>query len=117
MKTLDDLFYEVEDLCARFFKDWKEADAAALGLDPRAHYGTLYYSRDGIAVDGNTRSLDYYGGFEYVKGDDRKEIGPWTVYLSSSKRIRGHLQRVLDPEEARDLLEEYDEWEECGDHE
>ena len=106
MKTLDDLFYEVEHLCVSFFKDWEVCTAAELGLDPRAYYGTLYYSRDGIAIKGNTRSLDYYGGFEYVEGDDRKEIGSWTVYLSSSERVRRHLEQVLlDPEEARDILE------------
>lgn len=111
VEDLDDLFYRVEGLTQNFFATWDRCSAAELGLDPRSHYGALYYSRAGVAVQGSTRSLDYYGGFEYVTGDDRKEIGPWTVYLSSSERVRRHLQRVLDPEEARDLLEEYGEYE------
>ena len=114
---IDTLFYKVEALCEEYFRSWEEASAETIGLDPRSHYGSLLYSREGIAVQGSTRSLDYYGGFEYVSGDDRREIGDWTVYLSSSSRIRRCLQRVLEPEVARDLLEEYDEWEEYGDDE
>ena len=108
---IDTLFYKVEALCEDYFRSWEEASAEKLGLDPRSHYGSLLYSREGIAVQGSTRSLDYYGGFEYVKGDDRRQIGDWMIYLSSCRRVRGHLQRVLEEDEARSLRAEYGEYE------
>ena len=111
VEDLDDLFYRVERLTQNFFATWDRCSAAELGLDRRSHYDSLYYSRDGIAVQGSTRSLDYYGGFEYVKGVDRRQIGDWMIYLSSCRRVRGHLQRVLEEDEARSLRAEYGEYE------
>jgi hypothetical protein len=44
--------------------------------------GRLYVNRDDrVIASNNVRSLDYYGGFEYIKeGEGRTTIGDWTFY-------------------------------------
>ena len=49
---VEDLFYRVERLTQNFFATWETTTAEGLGLDRRSHYDSLYYSRDGIAVQG-----------------------------------------------------------------
>ncbi len=75
----------------------KEHNAVGCGLDPRAYYGKMWVSEAWIAVNTATRSLDYYGGFEYVTGEDRKVIGDWTFYMATCERVRGHIGRA-EPE-------------------
>ena len=46
------------------------------------------------------RTLDYYGGFEYVHKYYRREVGDYVFYLAEDDRVRGHIERfmVIDEE-------------------
>ena len=109
MNTLDELNETIEQAV---MANSLATTAVQLGLDPRSHYRPMYASADGIAVDGETRTLNYYGGFEYVDADHVKKYGKWTVYTSECERVRGHLYRVLSPEDVKDLRREYADYDE-----
>jgi hypothetical protein len=73
--------------------------ANQLGLDPRC--GKLFVSPDCIGVyKGNDRTLQYYGGFEYVDIDYRYEFGDYVFYSSHDNRVQGHLDQYLNKVEA-----------------
>ena len=68
-------------------------------LDSRAGY-TLFINEDYIAVSkSNRRSLDYYGGFEYVDEEHVTVLGDYVFYSSDDERVQGHLDVFFNPEE------------------
>lgn len=70
-----------------------------IGLDPRSAY-TLYVSGEAIAVrNTDDRTLQYYGGFEYVDKEYRKELGDYVFYLADDDRVAGHISRYFDRDE------------------
>jgi len=70
-----------------------------IGLDPRSAY-TLYISGEAIAVPkSQDRTLQYYGGFEYVDTEFRKELGDYVFYLADDDRVAGHIERYFDKDE------------------
>ena len=109
LTDLDDLNEQIETTIMR---NSKSRTAKELGLDPRSYYGPMYVSADGIAVEGVVRTLNYYGGFEYVDAEHVRKYGNWTLYTSECRRVRGHLYRVLSPEDVKDLRREYAEYDE-----
>jgi hypothetical protein len=58
-----------------------------LDLDPRA--GSVWVDVDnGYIIAGTSkRSLDYYGGFEYVDVDNVIEFGRWKIYQGYDERV------------------------------
>jgi hypothetical protein len=79
----DQIFSHVED-------NMKKVKAAELGLDPRC--GSLYVDDECIGVDAsNDRSLQYYGGFEYVDKEYRTEIGGYVFYNRDDSRVADHM--------------------------
>jgi hypothetical protein len=81
-----------------------EVTAEQLGLDKRAFWGYAYIDETAVVViKEQTRTLDYYGGFEYVDKDYRREVGDYVFYLAEDDRVRRHIERalgkVLDDEE------------------
>lgn len=70
-----------------------------IGIDPRAA-STLYVSYDAIAVPREQdRTLQYYGGFEYVDKEYRVEMGEYVFYLGEDDRVAGHIERFFDKDE------------------
>ena len=118
---MNDLLYALDDLdgqiTAVFESNTRCVIATDLGLDPRSYYGPMYVSADGIAVEGSTRNLNYYGGFEYVDSEYVRKYGKWTLYTSEDDRVREHLYHVLSPEDARQLKGEYGDIRDEGDME
>ena len=78
----------------------EEVTPDQVGLDRRAAY-RLWVCEDAIAVrkDDDSR-LQYYGGFEYVDKEFRKEYGDWVFYFSDDERVGEHLERYFEEEEA-----------------
>lgn len=73
-----------------------------LGLDDRAGY-ELFVNEDCIAVrNGNRRSLDYYGGFEYVDSEYVQVFGDYTFYFAEDDRVSDHIDRYYDDAEVMD---------------
>jgi hypothetical protein len=109
LDTLDNINDTVNDAVVEHMRPVK---AAELGLDPRSYYGPMYVSTEGIAVEGATRTLNYYGGFEYVDDEDVRKYGNWTLYTSESERVRDHLYRILSEGDSNYLRREYGEFNE-----
>jgi glutathione synthase/RimK-type ligase-like ATP-grasp enzyme len=97
--SIYDLIDSVEEKTRRFVNDNMDlVPASDLGLDLRC--GRLFVNEDGIAVskDGD-RSLQYYGGFEYVDKDYRNELGDYVFYTVDDDRVREHVEQYLEQEE------------------
>lgn len=102
----------VDEIETEIDKNWTPVTTELcekMGLDTRARAWCMWVSRDGIAVKGSTRSLDYYGGFEYVDSDAITKIGDITFYSIDDDRVRGHVLRVLDKAVADGLRIRYDD--------
>ena len=84
-----DLADEVQDMVERQVMGMRRVSATELGLDQRC--GRLYVDVNDqvIAVHTyNLRTVDYYGGFEYVKeGEGRITCGEYTFFTTESERI------------------------------
>jgi hypothetical protein len=77
-----------------------EVKASQLGLDSRSFYGVAYVDESAIVViKDQDRSLQYYGGFEYVDKAYRREVGDYVFYLAEDERVREHLDRLFVTEE------------------
>lgn len=61
-------------------------DLSTLGLDQRASYGGMWAdlrNEEWVAVKKDEdRVLQYYGGFEYIDKEFRKELGDYVFYLT-----------------------------------
>jgi hypothetical protein len=72
--------------------------ASDLGLDIRC--GRLYVDivDEVIAVPNhNIRTLDYYGGFEYIKeGEGRVTMGDYTFFTSDNERVNDCFEALRD---------------------
>ena len=89
---------QVEQLVEQYFEDSGavRVNAEAVGLDHRA--GTVYVSTEEcyIAVVGSLRSIEYYGGFEYISLDHRVTIGDTTFFCDDSTRVLEALEYYSD---------------------
>ena len=99
MSMLYDLMNEINTKVDRLINDeFREVTPQELGLDPRAGYH-LFINEEFIAVgNGNRRSLDYYGGFEYVDEEHVTVLGEYIFYSADCERIQRHLDNVFNPE-------------------
>jgi len=74
--------------------------AESMGLDKRAGYH-LYVSEDGIAVhERSRRSLEYYGGFEYVDRECVQTMGNYTFYLVDDDQVYDCVHEYMNKETA-----------------
>ena len=92
------LIDEVTELTDNYVSNMEMVPANRLGLDIRC--GKVFVSPDCIGVyKGNDRTLQYYGGFEYVDIDYRYEFGDYVFYGSEDNRVRDCLDCYLNKEE------------------
>lgn len=101
-----------QELVSELEDNWTETTAEKLGLDVRASCRRMFVSDQGIAVIGNTRSLDYYGGFEYVDDGCRTSVLDVTFFSIENDRVRRHACKALPAEVARDVSLSYGDNEE-----
>ena len=88
IEEFNEMFY------TQLLESMKLVSAEQLGLDPRAA-SCLWVDDDCIVVEKQQdRSLQYYGGFEYVDKECRTEVGDYVVYFAENNRVRGHLDRL-----------------------
>jgi hypothetical protein len=72
-------------------KHMTQVKPATLGLDPRCGY-RLHVNEESIAISKSyDRSLQYYGGFEYVSSAYRVEMGDYVFYLNDGDRVSDHI--------------------------
>ena len=76
-------------------EEFREVTAKEVGLDKRSAY-QLLINEDYIAIRrSNRRSLDYYGGFEYVDEEHVTVLGDYVFYSSDDERVQGHLDEFF----------------------
>lgn len=96
--TFEDLLDSVDQLVRDFMDKAVEVQPEDLGLDRRAAY-RLFITDEVIAVPkGDDRVLQYYGGFEYVDKEYRKELGDWVFYSAEDDRVYRHLSWYKEEE-------------------
>lgn len=80
----------------------KQGDREQTGLDPRA-FGKFWYCYEGIFIlAGNRRSLDYYGGFEYIDSENVKSYGDYVFYSADADRVQEVLERLMETEDSEE---------------
>ena len=81
------LIDDVADRSERLVRGMTGVSADQLGLDIRAA-GRVYIDCDCIAVPSTfIRSMDYYGGFEYVDKEYRHQFGDYTFFTADDDRV------------------------------
>jgi hypothetical protein len=96
MMNAFDFLEDINDKIHRYVGKMDEFQAEDLGLDRRAAY-RLHVDKDRtciVATKGEDRSLQYYGGFEYVDKEYRQEMGDWVFYFADDDRVQRHLDRL-----------------------
>jgi len=67
--------------------------AEDVGLDRRCGFVWISTDENWLAVEGSTRTIDYYGGFEYIDNQAKKTIdGRYTFYEGECERIKDCLE-------------------------
>ena len=89
-----DLLDEVQDCVERQVQGMRRVRASELGLDDRC--GRAYVDEDCIVVEGDGRSYNYYGGFEYIDSEDIRKVGDYTIYLNTSDRVQEALECLME---------------------
>ena len=85
---------KVEDVIAEYLEESGAIPVRAEQLNLDGRCGNLLISIDEgwIASTGNTRRLEYYGGFEYINREDLYAMGEYTFYSDDSNRVRDALE-------------------------
>ena len=100
-----DMTEAIVEVVERNVRDnFEMVSADRLGLDIRAGY-KLFVNEDAIAVaKHNDRTLQYYGGFEYVDSEYRVEMGDFVFYMCDDERVREHIETYYS--ETKEAVEE-----------
>jgi len=81
--------------------EFRVVKSSEVGLDNRSAY-QLFINEDYIAVrKSDRRTLDYYGGFEYVDEDHVTVLGDMVFYSADDERVQDHLDEFFMQEEAK----------------
>lgn len=89
-----DLVDEVQDMVERQVQGMRRVTASELGLDNRC--GRCYVDEDCIVVEGDGRSINYYGGFEYIDDEDVRKVGDYVIYLATASRVQEALECLME---------------------
>jgi hypothetical protein len=91
MENLYDLVQEVESRVEEIISSFDKVKPEELDLDNRSAW-RLYVNHDYIACrNSDRRTLDYYGGFEYVDSSYVLVLGNYTFYSRYDERVDGHI--------------------------
>ena len=93
MNSIINLVDEVREMTDNFVAGMRSVSANELGLDIRC--GMVWVDEDAIVAYKGSR-IEYYGGFEYIKGDDRAEIGDYVVYFATSQRVADAIECLME---------------------
>ena len=79
---------QIEQMVDQYFEDSgaQRVSAEAVGLDHRAGY-VFISTEEGWIASRNTRSLEYYGGFEYISEEHKVTVGEITFYSDDHSRV------------------------------
>ena len=96
MSKLYELMNEINDKVDQLIDDeFRSVKPEEVGLDTRSAY-QLFLNEDFIAIrKSNRRSLDYYGGFEYVDEENVTVLGDYVFYSADDERVQDHLDEFF----------------------
>lgn len=104
MKTFFDIMDDADDQIRLMIQGWKMVQPEDIGLDRRTGY-RFWISDEGlITTKDSDRTLQYYGGFEYIKSEYRCEMGDWVMYSSGSGRVQDCLDYIKGVDLAEDEM-------------
>ena len=98
---------QIERMVDEYFEDSEaqRVSAEAVGLDHRAGY-VFISTEEGWIASRNTRSLEYYGGFEYIGEEYRVTVGEITFYSSDHSRVADAIEYYTDEHQRKEDAEE-----------
>ena len=98
---------QIRNLVDEYFEDSGAVRVSAeeVGLDRRAGY-VFVSTEEGWIASRNTRSLEYYGGFEYIGEEYRVTVGEITFYSSDHSRVADAIEHFNDLQEQEREYEE-----------
>jgi hypothetical protein len=100
MSQVLDLVQGLETQIRRTVLSLPEVRAEDLGLDRRAAYN-IWVDDDALIVRKNEdRTLQYFGGFEYVDANARTECGDYVIYSNDDSRVADCLDFYNESQEA-----------------
>ena len=92
-----DLADEVQDMVERQVAGMRRVSASDLGLDNRCGFAYVDEDMECIVVDDSrARSFNYYGGFEYIDAEDKRQLGDYTIYCNTSERVSDALESLME---------------------
>lgn len=94
-----DLIEDFNEQMNEHLQHMRYVHVTELGLDQRAAHRVWVDDDCIIVLKQEDRSMQYYGGFEYVDKDYRTEVGDYVVYFADDDRVRGHIDRLMEDEE------------------
>lgn len=95
MDLVDEVSYMVEQQVAGM----RRVSATELGLDQRCGFAYVDEDMECIVVDDSrARSFNYYGGFEYVADEDKRQLGDYVIYFATCDRVRDALECLMEEE-------------------
>lgn len=105
MNEMKESFYEMservqETVQAYLLRNCDQVKAQDLGLDSRAGYRLFVNSECIVVSDADDRSLQYYGGFEYVDKEYRTALGDWVFYSADDDRVQEHIATYYERADA-----------------
>jgi len=85
--SIDSIRLDAQERMKSLVETLPYVGAEDIGLDPRA--GKVYVGDSEIIVckNGYQRSLEYYGGFEYVDEKYQYQLGDYVVYSDWDERV------------------------------
>jgi hypothetical protein len=92
MSKVLDLVYDLDEQVRKAVQGLPCVRAEELGLDRRSAY-SVWVDEDALIVrKDEDRTLQYYGGFEYVEKEARTECGNYVIYTNDSDRVSDCLE-------------------------
>jgi hypothetical protein len=93
-----DMIDAITEVLDRKIRKMDTATPNDIGLDMRCGRVYIDLAEEVIAVNGS-RSIDYYGGFEYIKeGEGRITMGDYTFFTTESSRVQECFDRLAEKE-------------------
>jgi len=95
-----DMIDAINEVVERHIREnFEQASGATVGLDQRV--GRVYVNtQDRVIASNNQRSLEYYGGFEYIDKEMVTTVGDWTFYQGD--RVDDCIDAYENKEEVED---------------
>ena len=80
----------IDEIVGDYIRDSEAVRVSAedCGLDPRSGYVFISWRERWIAVEAySVRSIEYYGGFEYINQENKTTLGNYVFYDDGASRV------------------------------